>query len=151
MLSEANFEISTGPGLAALIGSMAQAALAPEQVDPGSAFPRLHREPFGVAALVLPFNWPLALTITKLASALTAGNTAVVKVPPSCPLAALQLAGALAAALPPGVVNVLSGAGSELAQALVTHPGIDLISLTGGVATSVESRKPLSPLTSRSS
>jgi acyl-CoA reductase-like NAD-dependent aldehyde dehydrogenase len=135
VLSEANFEISTGPGLAALIGSMAEAALAPEQVDPQSKYPRLHREPFGVTALVLPFNWPLALTLTKLASALIAGNTAVVKVPPTCPLAALQLAGALAAALPPGVVNVLAGPGSELAQALVTHPGIDLISLTGGVAT----------------
>lgn len=135
VLSEANFEISTGPGLAALIGSMAEAALAPEQLDPRSAYPRLQREPFGVAALVLPFNWPLALTMTKLTSALTAGNTAVVKVPPTCPLAALELAGALAAALPPGVVNVLAGPGSDLAQALVTHPGIDLISLTGGVAT----------------
>ncbi|MBY0391257.1 MAG: aldehyde dehydrogenase family protein, partial [Mycobacterium pseudokansasii] len=135
VLGEANFEISTGPGLAALIGSMAAAALAPEQLDPRSAYPRLQREPFGVAALVLPFNWPLALTMTKLTSALTAGNTAVVKVPPTCPLAALELAGALAAALPPGVVNVLAGPGSDLAQALVTHPGIDLISLTGGVAT----------------
>ncbi len=135
VLSEANFEISTGPGLAGLLGSMAETALAPEQIDPHSKYPRLHREPFGVAALVLPFNWPLALTMTKLASALAAGNTTVVKVPPSCPLAALQLAGAVAAALPPGVVNVLSGPGSELAQALVTHPGIDVISLTGGVAT----------------
>ncbi len=135
VLTEATFEINTGPGLAGLIGSMAQAALAPEQVDPHSAYPRLHREPFGVAALVLPFNWPLALTMTKLTSALTAGNTTVVKVPPTCPLVALELAGALAAALPPGVVNVLAGPGSDLAQALVTHPGIDLISLTGGVAT----------------
>ncbi len=135
VLNEANFEISTGPGLTGLIGSMAEAALAPEHVDPQSKYPRLQREPFGVAALVLPFNWPLALTMTKLASALTAGNTAVVKVPPTCPLVALQLAGALAAGLPPGVVNVLAGPGSELAQALVTHPGIDLISLTGGVAT----------------
>ena len=85
MLSEANFEISTGPGLAGLLGSMAETALAPEQIDPHSKYPRLHREPFGVAALVLPFNWPLALTMTKLASALAAGNTTVVKVPPSCP------------------------------------------------------------------
>ncbi|OBA78031.1 hypothetical protein A9W99_25250 [Mycobacterium sp. 1164966.3] len=135
VLAEATFEINTGPGLAGLIGSMAEAALAPEQVDPPAKYPRLQREPFGVAALVLPFNWPLALTMTKLTSALVAGNTCVVKVPPTCPLAALQLAGAVAAALPPGVVNVLSGPGSELAQALVTHPGIDLISLTGGVAT----------------
>ncbi|OBF91056.1 hypothetical protein A5791_15875 [Mycobacterium sp. 852002-51163_SCH5372311] len=135
VLAEATFEINTAPGLAGLIGSMAEAALAPEPIDPPAKYPRLQREPFGVAALVLPFNWPLALTMTKLTSALVAGNTCVVKVPPTCPLAALELAGAMAGALPPGVVNVLSGPGSELAQALVTHPGIDLISLTGGIAT----------------
>jgi acyl-CoA reductase-like NAD-dependent aldehyde dehydrogenase len=135
VLSEASFEIDTGPLLAALLGAMAEAALAPEPIDPHAAYPRLQREPYGVAALVLPFNWPLALTMTKLASALTAGNTAVVKVPPTCPLAALQLGAAFAAALPPGIVNMLAGPGSELARALVTHPGIDIISLTGGVAT----------------
>jgi acyl-CoA reductase-like NAD-dependent aldehyde dehydrogenase len=59
----------------------------------------------------------------------------VVKVPPTCPLAALELGAAFAAGLPPGVVNVLSGPGSELAQALITHPGVDVISVTGGVAT----------------
>lgn len=135
VLSEARFEIDTAPVLASLLGSMAEAALAPEHIDPQQAYPRLHREPYGVAALVLPFNWPLALAITKLSSALVAGNTAVVKVPPTCPLAALQLGAAFAATLPPGVVNVLAGPGSELAQALVTHPGVDVISLTGGVAT----------------
>ncbi|MCV7258309.1 aldehyde dehydrogenase family protein [Mycobacterium shimoidei] len=135
VLTEAQFELDTAPAIAALLGSMAEAALTPEHIDPGQDYPRLHREPYGVAALVLPFNWPLSLTITKLSSALAAGNTAVVKVPPTCPLAALQLGAAFAAALPPGVVNVLAGPGSELAQALVTHPGIDVISLTGGVAT----------------
>jgi acyl-CoA reductase-like NAD-dependent aldehyde dehydrogenase len=135
VLAEARFEIDTAPALPAILGAIAEQALAPEQIDPQSAYPRLQREPYGVAALVLPFNWPLALTMTKLSSALTAGNTAVVKVPPTCPLAALQLGGALAAALPPGVVNVLAGPGSELAQALITHPGVDVISLTGGVTT----------------
>jgi len=135
VLAEARFEIDTAPALAAILGAMAEEALAPERIDPQSAYPRLQREPYGVAALVLPFNWPLALTMTKLSSALTAGNTAVVKVPPTCPLAALQFGAAFAAALPPGVVNVLAGPGSELAQALITHPGVDVISLTGGVAT----------------
>jgi acyl-CoA reductase-like NAD-dependent aldehyde dehydrogenase len=133
--SEARFEIDTAPMVASLLGSMAEAALAPEQIDPQSAYPQLRREPYGVAALVLPFNWPLALLMTKLTSALTAGNTAVVKVPPTCPLAALELGGAFAAALPPGVVSVLAGPGTDLGQALITHPGIDVISLTGGVAT----------------
>jgi acyl-CoA reductase-like NAD-dependent aldehyde dehydrogenase len=135
VLAEARFEIDTAPALPMILGMIAEAALAPEQIDPQSAYPRLHREPYGVAALVLPFNWPLALTMTKLSSALIAGNTAVVKVPPTCPLAALQLGAAFAAGLPPGVVNVLSGPGSELAQALITHPGVDVISVTGGVAT----------------
>jgi len=71
----------------------------------------------------------------KLASALSAGNTVVVKLPPTVPLAALQFGAAFAAALPPGVVNVVSAPGIELSQALVTHPGIDVISATGGVAT----------------
>ncbi|WP_157012090.1 aldehyde dehydrogenase family protein, partial [Mycobacterium celatum] len=74
VLSEARFEIDTAPVLASLLGSMAETALAPERIDPQQAYPRLQREPYGVAALVLPFNWPLALTVTKLTSALAAGN-----------------------------------------------------------------------------
>ncbi|EUA65751.1 aldehyde dehydrogenase family protein [Mycobacterium xenopi 4042] len=135
VLSEAGSEIAMAPAVASILAAMAETALAPEQVDPASRYPRLHREPYGVAALVLPFNWPLAVSMTKLTSALTAGNTAVVKVPPTCPLAALQFGAAFAAALPPGVVNMLAGPGHELGQALVSHPGIDVVSLTGGVAT----------------
>jgi acyl-CoA reductase-like NAD-dependent aldehyde dehydrogenase len=135
VLAEANFELATAPMVAAVLGSMAEAALTPEQIDPQAPYPLLKREPYGVAALVIPFNWPLAVMMTKLTSALTAGNTAVVKLPPTVPLAALQFGAAFAAALPPGVVNVLAAPGIELAQALVTHPGIDVISLTGGPAT----------------
>jgi acyl-CoA reductase-like NAD-dependent aldehyde dehydrogenase len=135
VLSEANFELATAPMVAAVLGSMAEAALTNEQIDPQAPYPLLKREPYGVAALVIPFNWPLAVMMTKLTSALTAGNTAVVKLPPTVPLAALQFGAAFAAALPPGVVNVLAAPGIELAQALVTHPGIDVISLTGGPAT----------------
>ncbi|MDT5093148.1 MAG: hypothetical protein QOH60_2511 [Mycobacterium sp.] len=135
VLAEASFELGAAAVLPAVVGSMAEAALAPEQIDPNVPYPRLHREPYGVAALVIPFNWPLALLMTKLAPALAAGNTAVVKLPPTVPLVALQLGAAFAAALPPGVVSVLSGPGAELAQALVAHPGIDVISVTGGCAT----------------
>jgi len=135
VLSEAGFEIDTAPMVAAVLGSMAEAALAPEQIDPQSPYPRLHREPYGVAALVIPFNWPFSVMMMKLASAVSAGNTVVVKLPPTVPLAALQFGAAFAAALPPGVVNVVSAPGIELSQALVTHPGIDVISATGGVAT----------------
>ncbi|MDT5185115.1 MAG: hypothetical protein QOI29_3273, partial [Mycobacterium sp.] len=58
-LAEAGFEIDTAPMVAAVLGSMAEAALTPEQIDPQAPYPRLHREPYGVAALVIPFNWPL--------------------------------------------------------------------------------------------
>jgi acyl-CoA reductase-like NAD-dependent aldehyde dehydrogenase len=135
VLSEATFEIDTAPILASLLGSMADGAIAPELLDPRSPYPRTRHEPYGVAALILPFNWPLAVMMMKVTSALAAGNTAVVKVPPTCPLVALEFGAAFAAALPPGVVNMLAGPGIELGQALVTHPGIDVVSLTGGVAT----------------
>ncbi|MBV8349363.1 MAG: aldehyde dehydrogenase family protein, partial [Mycolicibacterium sp.] len=135
VLSEASLEITMAPAVASILSAMAETALVPERVDPQSPYPLLRREPYGVAALVLPFNWPLAVTMTKLTSALAAGNTAVVKVPPTCPLAALQFGAAFAAALPPGVVNMLAGPGTELGRALVTHPDVDVISLTGGVAT----------------
>jgi acyl-CoA reductase-like NAD-dependent aldehyde dehydrogenase len=135
VLSEATMEIDTAPAIASVLASMAEAALTPELLDPQSPYPRLQREPYGVAALVLPFNWPLAVMMTKLTSALSAGNTAVVKAPPTCPLAVLEFGAAFAAALPPGVVSVLAGPGTELARALVSHPGVDVISLTGGVAT----------------
>ncbi|PXX09289.1 aldehyde dehydrogenase family protein [Mycolicibacterium moriokaense] len=135
VLAEAGFEIDTAPVITAILGSMAEAALAPEQIDPQAPYPRVHREPYGVAALIIPFNWPFAVMMMKLASALTAGNTAVVKLPPTCPLATLQFGAAFAAELPPGAVNVLSASGIDIAQALVRHPGIDVISLTGGPAT----------------
>ena len=74
VLSEADFELDTAPMVAAVLGSMAEAALAPEQIDPQAPYPRLHREPYGVAALVIPFNWPLAVMMTKLTSALSGGQ-----------------------------------------------------------------------------
>ncbi len=135
VLAEATLELTIAPTVATLLGSMAEAALAPEWVDVQSPYPRLQHEPYGVAALLLPFNWPLSLLTTKLTSALAAGNTVVAKVPPTCPLTPLAFGAAFAAALPPGVVNVLAGPGSGLAEALVSHPGVDVISLTGGVAT----------------
>src|SRR5436190_1843081 len=125
-LSEADFELATAPVIAHLLAGMAETVLAPEYVDPGSDYPRLQREPFGVAALILPFNWPVAVSMTKLGPALAAGNTTVVKVPPTCPLTVLKVLAEFAAALPAGVVNVLSGPGPELGRALVAHPGINV-------------------------
>ncbi|HVV76515.1 MAG TPA: aldehyde dehydrogenase family protein [Mycobacteriales bacterium] len=133
--SEAEFEILTAPALPQILGGMAEAALAPSLVEPPASYPRLQREPYGVAALILPFNWPIAVTMMKLSSALVTGNTVVAKVPPTVPLATLHFADLLAAELPPGVINFVAGPGIEISSALVAHPDIDVISLTGGVAT----------------
>jgi acyl-CoA reductase-like NAD-dependent aldehyde dehydrogenase len=133
--SEAQFELDTAPIIGQLLGDMALTALAPELIDAPAPYPRVQREPFGVAALILPFNWPVAVSMTKLGPALAAGNTTVVKVPPTVPLTVLRVLAEFAAALPPGVVNVLSGPSPELGRDLVAHPGIDLVSFTGGVST----------------
>jgi acyl-CoA reductase-like NAD-dependent aldehyde dehydrogenase len=104
--SEAQFELDTAPIIAQLLGGMAEAALAPELIDPPAVYPRVQREPYGVAALILPFNWPVAVAMTKLGPALAAGNTTVVKVPPSCPLTVLTVLAEFAAApaaCPPAV------------------------------------------------
>jgi acyl-CoA reductase-like NAD-dependent aldehyde dehydrogenase len=133
--SEAQFELDTAPFIAQLLADMAAPALAPELVDAPAVYPRIQREPYGVAALILPFNWPVAVSMTKLGPALAAGNTTVVKVPPSVPLTVLTVLAEFARALPPGVVNLLSGPGPDLGRALVAHRGVDVVSFTGGVST----------------
>jgi len=94
------------------------------------------REPLGVVGAITPWNSPLTLTTSKLAPALCAGNTVVVK--PSEYTSATVLALAelvIEAGFPPGVVNVVTGFGAEAGQALVDHPGLAKISFTGSTAT----------------
>jgi aldehyde dehydrogenase (NAD+) len=87
--------------------------------------------PLGVAGQVIPWNFPLLMAAWKLAPALAAGNTCVLKPAETTPLTALLLAQVCQqAGLPPGVVNILTGAG-ETGAALVAHPGIDKIAFTG--------------------
>jgi aldehyde dehydrogenase (NAD+) len=87
--------------------------------------------PVGVAGQVIPWNFPLLMAAWKLAPALAAGNTCVLKPAETTPLTALLLAQVCQqAGLPPGVVNVLTGAG-ETGAALVSHPGVDKIAFTG--------------------
>ncbi len=87
--------------------------------------------PIGVAGQVIPWNFPLLMAAWKLAPALAAGNTCVLKPAETTPLTALLLAEVCQQAdLPPGVVNVLTGAG-ETGAALVAHPGVDKVAFTG--------------------
>jgi phenylacetaldehyde dehydrogenase len=93
------------------------------------------REPVGVVAAVVPWNFPLAIALWKIAPALAAGCTVVVKPSPETPLTALRLAAlAMEAGLPAGVLNVVCGGGGTGAL-LCAHPGIDKISFTGSTPT----------------
>jgi aldehyde dehydrogenase (NAD+) len=95
------------------------------------AFPGRRPRPLGVAAQVIPWNFPLLMAAWKLAPALACGDTVVLKPAETTPLTALLLAEVLAeAGFPPGVVNILTGAGPTGA-ALVRHPDVDKVAFTG--------------------
>jgi acyl-CoA reductase-like NAD-dependent aldehyde dehydrogenase len=90
------------------------------------------REPLGVVGLIVPWNFPLTIASWKLAPALAAGNTVVLKPAGLTPLTALAFAELAAeAGIPPGVVNVLAGPGRVVGQRLVDHPGVAKIAFTG--------------------
>jgi acyl-CoA reductase-like NAD-dependent aldehyde dehydrogenase len=94
------------------------------------------REPVGVVAAIVPWNFPLLLTAWKVAPALACGNTVIIKPASQTPLTAIALAEiAAAAGLPPGVLNVVTGPGSTVGQMIVEHPGIDKIAFTGDTST----------------
>jgi acyl-CoA reductase-like NAD-dependent aldehyde dehydrogenase len=96
-------------------------------------------EPLGVVGLISPWNFPLSEMVWKIAPALAAGCTIVAKPPSLTPITILELADILAeAGLPSGVYNVVTGPGSTVGQALVDHPDVDLISLTGDTITGQE-------------
>ncbi|MBB3176663.1 aldehyde dehydrogenase family protein [Variovorax sp. Sphag1AA] len=92
------------------------------------------RVPLGVVAAIVPWNFPFALAVWKLAPALLAGNTVIVKPSPFTPLTALRLGELAADIFPAGVLNVLSG-GDALGPALTAHPGIAKVTFTGSTAT----------------
>jgi acyl-CoA reductase-like NAD-dependent aldehyde dehydrogenase len=93
-----------------------------------------HHRPLGVVGAITAWNYPLLLAIWKIAPALVAGNTVVVKPAPSTPLATLALGRIAARVLPPGVVNVVSGA-TESGERLTSHPAVRKITFTGSTET----------------
>jgi len=134
VLWEAQFDSSAIAGMATAYAPLAVEALSGRVLEAGQGRKtRVRHEPFGVVAAILPFNWPVSVMANKVLPALLTGNTVVVKAPPTCPGAVLASIAALASALPPGVVNSLNGPGPDMGRALVGHPGVDMISFTGGV------------------
>ena len=95
----------------------------------------LRRDPLGVCAGIAPWNYPLNMATWKLGPALAAGNTFVLKPSELTPLTALKLAELAADIFPPGVFNVVCGQGETAGDALVRHPGVAMVSITGDVET----------------
>jgi len=95
----------------------------------------LRREPIGIVGGIAPWNYPLMMAVWKLAPALAAGNVQVLKPSEQTPLSTLRFAQLAAEILPPGVLNVVTGDGVPTGEAIVKHPDVRMVSLTGDVET----------------
>ena len=95
----------------------------------------IRRDAVGVIGSIAPWNYPLMMMAWKLAPAIAGGNTVVFKPSEQTPLTALKMAKLLANILPEGVVNVILGRGESVGNTLINHPGIDMVSITGDIAT----------------
>src|ERR1039457_4702242 len=93
------------------------------------------REAVGVIGQVTPWNYPLMMAIWKFAPAIAAGNTGMLKPSQTTPITTLSLAELAADILPPGVLNVVTGPGEPTGEALIGHPDVDMLALTGSVDT----------------
>ncbi|HEY0940557.1 MAG TPA: gamma-aminobutyraldehyde dehydrogenase [Steroidobacter sp.] len=110
-----------------------QGPLAGEYVEGFTSMIRRH--PVGVVAAIVPWNYPLMTAVWKLAPVLAAGCTLIIKPSELTPLSTLALAELIGEAFPPGVVNIVCGTGAETGAALISHPNVNMIALTGSVAT----------------
>ncbi|MFS2324171.1 gamma-aminobutyraldehyde dehydrogenase [Brucella sp. H1_1004] len=95
----------------------------------------IRRDPVGIVGSIAPWNYPLMMMAWKLAPAIAGGNTVVFKPSEQTPLTALKMAKVMADILPSGVVNVVLGRGETVGNALINHPLINMVSITGDVAT----------------
>jgi 1-pyrroline dehydrogenase len=95
----------------------------------------LRRDPLGVAVGIAPWNYPLNMAVWKMGPALAAGNTFILKPSELTPLTALRVAELAADIFPAGVFNVVTGQGESVGDALVRHPGVAIVSITGDVST----------------
>jgi aminobutyraldehyde dehydrogenase len=95
----------------------------------------IRRDPIGIVASIAPWNYPLMMMAWKLGPAIGGGNTVVFKPSEQTPLTALKLAKIIADILPEGVVNVVLGRGDSVGNTLINHPKVNMISITGDVAT----------------
>ncbi|MGH3714894.1 MAG: aldehyde dehydrogenase family protein, partial [Micromonosporaceae bacterium] len=125
--------VHVGAPLAVLDSYAELAASYPYDTEVGHSL--VTREPIGVVGAITPWNYPLHQVVAKVAAALAAGCTVVLKPADVAPLTAFQLAEAAEeAGLPAGVLNVVSGPGRVVGEAIAAHPGVDMVSFTGSTA-----------------
>ena len=121
---EARFELAAG--LADVVAGVRELPAPPYRTQ-------VMHLPLGVVSLIVPFNWPLAILAASLPQALVAGNTVVVKAPPTTPLSFVRTVELIAAELPPGVLNVVSGHDAVLGPVLIQDPRVRKVGFTGSV------------------
>jgi len=132
-LTESRMDLLRGTALLRDFVALAPGFLAPRTAETGTHWLSVEKAPVGVVALIVPWNSPIVLTMSKLGPALLAGNTVVVKPSVLAPAALTEYLRHLAALLPPGVLNVVHG-DAEVGQALAAHPAVRKVSFTGSVA-----------------
>ena len=132
---EAEFDIADVATCFEYYAGLASKVLGHVNPVPANALSFTLREPVGVAGQIIPWNYPLLMAAWKLAPALAAGCTCVLKPAEQTPLTALEIANYFEeVGLPPGVVNIVNGLGETAGAALVAHPGVDKIAFTGSAA-----------------
>lgn len=132
---ESYANVATAADRLRYFASVARALEGTALPDGGNIFSYDIREPLGVIGMIGAWNFPLNMFIGKIAPAIASGNAVIYKPAETTPITALEIARLIADIFPPGVVNVLTGAGRTTGEAIVSHPDIRKISLTGSVAT----------------
>jgi aldehyde dehydrogenase len=134
-ISEATFfDLPTAIGQFELLAGAAY-QLDGRTVDYPDAIGMVHREPLGVCALIIPWNVPLIMMAAKVAPAIIAGNTVVLKPAETVCLSVMEFFSEMADIIPPGVVNVITGYGQDVGEALVSHRDVRKVSFTGSTVT----------------
>ena len=132
---EAEYDIADVATCFEYYGGLATKVTGSVNPVPANALSFTMREPVGVAAQIIPWNYPLLMAAWKLAPAIAAGCCCVLKPAEQTPLTALEFASYLeAVGLPPGAVNIINGFGETAGAALVAHPGVDKVAFTGSAA-----------------
>jgi betaine-aldehyde dehydrogenase len=132
---EAEYDMNDTATCFEYYGGLATKILGHVNPVPDNALSLSLREPIGVAAQIIPWNYPLLMAAWKLAPAIAAGCTCILKPAEQTPLTALMMAEWLAdVGLPPGVVNVLTGFGETCGAPLVRHPGVNKVAFTGSAS-----------------